>query len=52
MSFMLQINNLFLYIQKILKTINMQTVFNEMWYIVEYFIVGIFPSLIVFDWGK
>ena len=35
-----------------LKTINMQTFFDEMWYIVEYFIVNIFSFLVVFDWGK
>ena len=36
----------------ILKKINMQTVFDEMRYIVEYFIVNIFPFLIVFYWEK
>ena len=34
----------------ILKTINMQTVSDEMWYIFEYFIVDIFSFLVVFDW--
>ena len=34
----------------ILKTINMQMVFDEMWHIVEYLSVNIFYSLIVFDW--
>ena len=36
----------------ILKTINMQTFFDEMWYIVEYSIVNIFSFLVVVDWGK
>ena len=36
----------------ILKTINMQTVFNEVWDSVEYFILSIFSFLVVFDWGK
>ena len=29
--------------KNILKTINVQTVSDEMWYIVEYFIVNLFP---------
>ena len=39
-----------LYNKNILNTINMQTDFDEMWYIVEFFIVDIFPFLVVFDW--
>ena len=38
--------------KNILKKINMQAVFDEMWYIVEYPIVNIFYFLIMFDWGK
>ena len=33
-------------------TTNMQTVFDEISYIFEYFIVNIFSFLIVFDWEK
>ena len=33
-----------------LKTIGRKTVFDEMWYIVEYFIVNLFYFLIVVDW--
>ena len=32
----------------ILKTIDTKAVFDEMWYIVEYFIVNIFPSSLCF----
>ena len=35
-----------------LKTINIQTGFDEIWYIVKYFIVNIFSFLIVFDLTK
>ena len=36
----------------ILKKINTQTVFDEMWYIFEYLIVNLLPFLVVFDWEK
>ena len=36
----------------ILKKINTQTVFYEMWYIVEYLIVNIFYFFVVFYWEE
>ena len=36
----------------ILKKINTQTVFDEMWYIVEHFIVKKLPSSLCFIWKK
>ena len=35
-----------------LSKIDMRTVLDEIWYIVEYFIVNIFSFPVVFDWGK
>ena len=34
----------------ILNTVYMKIIFDEMWCIVEYFIMNIFSFLIVFDW--
>ena len=38
--------------KSILKTINTQIFFDEMWYIVEYFIVNVFSFLMVCWLGK
>ena len=38
--------------KNIFNKINIQTVFDEMWYIIEYFIVNIFSFLVVFNWEK
>ena len=34
----------------ILNTVDKKTVFDEMWYIIEYFIISLFSFLVVFDW--
>ena len=36
--------------KKTLKKMNMQTVFDEMWYMIEYLIVNTFYFIILFDW--
>ena len=50
MASILRMAILYLYIKNILNTIGAKTIFDEMWYIVEYFIVNIFYFLILFDW--
>ena len=36
----------------IMKTFEMKTVFNEVWYFVEFLLVGFISFLVVFCWNK
>ena len=47
----LSVNKYFIivYNKTVLKTINMKNIFEQMWHIVEYFIMNLFTFLIVFD---
>ena len=42
--------SIILHNKTILKTTKTQTVFDEMWYIVEYFIANFIPFFIIFYW--